>query len=89
MNLNAEQFAVEVARSEGHATAATSPEVAPGYLNPRDGRRGQTVEALAFQIAQQMFNTWPVGEFPLNRLTCQLIQSFAWTQAVAIHVRDN
>lgn len=84
--MNSEIRDVEVARSTGHTTAADSPVVAPGWMDPAlNPPARQTVEALAFQLAQTMFDEWPCGEFPLDRMTCQLIRSFAWTQALTIH----
>lgn len=81
-------FGVEVARSTGHPTAADSPityDTVPGS----EFQPGQPFEALRFQVAQATFDSWPVGEFPLNRMTCQLINSFAYTEALSMWTRRN
>lgn len=86
MDMTPEAFEVEVARSTGHPLASTTPiayPVAPG------GQAGETFEALRFQLVQGILEDWPAGEFPLDRMTCQLIQSFAWTQAMSIWTRQH
>ena len=84
--MNDAELRVETAMSEGHSYAAASPVT---YAVADEPPAGQPFEALRFQVAQSMFDDWPCGDFPLNRMTCQLINSFAYTAALSVWSRRN
>lgn len=73
---------VEVARSTGHVTASNSPISYPDLPVCR-----QTSGALAFQIVQTLCEQWPV-DVPFNRLTVELIQSYAADIANTVMLND-
>ncbi len=82
--MNAAELRVETAMSEGRSYAAETPIAYPVADEPTTG---ETFEALRFQLVQGILEDWPAGEFPLDRMTCQLIRSFAYTQALSMWTR--
>ncbi len=85
--MNDAELRVETAMSEGRSFAATTPVTYA--VADQDTPTCHTFEALRFQVAQALFDDWPCDEFPLNRMTCQLINSFAYTAALSAWAHRN